>query len=252
MKNNLVGKLFAIVILLFTVLMSILLVENKLDPAEAKKIVAWFGLAVLLLGSVYMLFDKNALRDSSTQKGDLKPYSYSRVQLWWWSIIIIGSYLGVYAATGNYWDLNTTCLTLLGISTITTVSGKIVDNQQNNDQQITRSQDTYPSQGFIMDILSDENGMSVHRFQAFVFNISFGLSFVVTVFSDLSAKAFPTYSPTILGALGVSSGTYLAMKMNENKSNTQSASTTPVSNAVTTSGDELPDLNNKPAVAQDN
>lgn len=218
----------------------------------AKRLAASATLVALLVGSYILLQDDNALRDSS-ELANNKPYSFARVQMWWWTIIILGSFLGVYAVSGNYWPINATCLVLLGISSVTTAGGRMIDNSQTNDASITRHQDLDPSQGLIKDILSDENGLSIHRFQAMIFNLAYGLSFLVEVFSKIHMNgSFPVYADPVLGLLGLSSGTYVYMKLNESQTTTPQKTvnaTTPVKPqavqpvaGLNAQNDELPDL----------
>lgn len=208
-----------------------LLATGAIESIQAIRVSAAVGLALLLFGSFMLLNDKSALRDMSTQQGE-KPYSFSRVQLWWWTLIVLGCYLGAYAITGKSWELNETCLILLGISTVTTAGARMVDNQQENNPNIERHQNCNASEGFLTDILSDENGLSVHRFQALIFNVAYGLTFVVGVFTDITRPdkvyGFPTYDSMVLSLLGISSGAYIVMKMNEN-----TAATTPAPGAST-------------------
>ncbi|MGZ4049134.1 MAG: hypothetical protein ACXVNN_07210, partial [Bacteroidia bacterium] len=167
--KNILQKTPAIILIVLAFALSCTLATHGIETALATKIAAWTCLTLLLLGALYLLFDKDALRDNSDQLNNDKPYSFSRVQLWWWTLVILGSFLGIYAATGNCWPMNSTCLVLLGISLTTTVSGRMIDTQQTNDATVVRSQNS-PSQGILHDILSDENGLSMHRFQALVFN----------------------------------------------------------------------------------
>ena len=72
-----------------------------------------------------------------------------------------------------------------------------------------------------MDILSDQNGVSIHRFQALLFNISIGIAFIVQFIGSMKAATagqtipLPELDQATLGLLGISSGTY-ALKFNEN------------------------------------
>lgn len=66
------------------------------------------------------------------------------------------------------------------------------------------------SEGFLKDLLSDEGGVSFHRFQILVWTLVLGLVFVVAVYKDL---AMPDFSTTLLGLVGVSSGTYIGFKL---------------------------------------
>lgn len=198
-------------------------------------IIAVIGVVVLLFGAWKLYRDNDALRDESVVSP--KPYSFARAQLWWWTIIILGSFIGVYGVTGAFWPLNKTCLILLGISVVTTTAGRLVDNQQISNPNVERHQDRSVSQGFFVDIMSDEYGLSVHRFQAVVFNLVYGLSFLIQVFTSL--KEFPSYDDSTLALLGVSSAAYVALKMNENAPSTTAV---PAKRAAAASGIESDEL----------
>lgn len=241
------GKLPAIAILALLVIVCFLMGSGRLLGEDARHIVAFTTLALVMLTGIYLLWDNGALRDTSVQCDGEKPYSFARVQLWWWTLIICGSYLGIYAITGIYWSLNSTCLILLGISTATTVSGALVDTRQIEDPKVIRTQDA-PSQGFLKDILSDEQGVSMHRFQALVFNVAYGASFVISVFDEGNEGKFPEYGEFTLGLMGISSATYLAMKTNENKPGTVPAQqATP---SATPGNEELADIHSSTGTDQ--
>jgi hypothetical protein len=60
------------------------------------------------------------------------------------------------------------------------------------------------------DLLGDDGEISFHRFQILAWTLVLGIVFVVRVLSDL---AMPEFSGTILGLMGVSSGTYVGFKL---------------------------------------
>ena len=66
------------------------------------------------------------------------------------------------------------------------------------------------SDGFLQDILRDETGVSFHRFQMAAWTIVLGFVFVVNVIGSL---AMPDFSATLLGLMGISSGTYIGFKI---------------------------------------
>ena len=70
------------------------------------------------------------------------------------------------------------------------------------------------SQGFLRDILSDGSGYSFHRFQIFAWTIVLGIIFISSVYNDLT---MPEFSPTLLGLMGLSAGTYIGFKFPEQK-----------------------------------
>ena len=70
------------------------------------------------------------------------------------------------------------------------------------------------SHGFLRDLLSDASGYSFHRFQIFAWTIVLGIIFVSSVYNSLN---MPEFSTTLLGLMGLSSGTYLGFKFPEQK-----------------------------------
>jgi len=85
------------------------------------------------------------------------------------------------------------------------------------DQQLfTLAADAGPtvSQGFLRDVLSDGSGYSFHRFQIFAWTIVLGIIFVSSVYNGLT---MPEFSPTLLGLMGLSAGTYIGFKFPEQK-----------------------------------
>ena len=64
------------------------------------------------------------------------------------------------------------------------------------------------------DLLAENNLISFHRFQIFVWTLILGIIFVVNVYNEL---AMPEFSATLLGLLGVSAGTYIGFKLPESK-----------------------------------
>ena len=70
------------------------------------------------------------------------------------------------------------------------------------------------SAGFLRDLLSDGNGYSFHRFQIFAWTIVLGVIFISSVYNRLT---MPEFSATLLGLMGISSGTYIGFKFPEQK-----------------------------------
>lgn len=64
----------------------------------------------------------------------------------------------------------------------------------------------------LIDILRDGDGISFHRFQIVVWTIVFGAVFVRVVLQDL---IMPEFDSTLLGLMGLSSGTYVGFKFPE-------------------------------------
>ena len=85
-----------------------------------------------------------------------------------------------------------------------------------------------PHTKLYMDLLSDESGVNFHRFQMLIWTIVLSVFFVVRVLAKL---AMPEFSTTLLALMGISAGTYLGFKVNEN-SGAPAPGTTPADPAA--------------------
>jgi len=68
------------------------------------------------------------------------------------------------------------------------------------------------SKSFLNDLFCDGDGVSFHRFQIIVWTFVLGIVFIKAVHSDL---AMPDFDATLLGLMGLSSGTYIGFKFPE-------------------------------------
>ena len=66
------------------------------------------------------------------------------------------------------------------------------------------------SNGFINDILSDDDGVSFHRLQIVGWTVVLILIFIVSVYDVL---AMPDFDTTLLALMGISGGTYIGFKL---------------------------------------
>ncbi|MBR1128930.1 hypothetical protein [Bradyrhizobium iriomotense] len=71
---------------------------------------------------------------------------------------------------------------------------------------------TGQSEAWFTDILSDANGVSLHRFQLFAWTAILGIIFIGASYRNL---AMPVFDTTLMGLLGLSAGTYLGLKIPE-------------------------------------
>ena len=101
-----------------------------------------------------------------------------------------------------------------------TLNRQLIDNRTRIgqiDQQLrtlNSQQSATVSSGFLRDILADSSGYSFHRFQIFAWTIVLGVIFLATVYNNLT---MPEFSPTLLGLMGLSAGTYIGFKFPEQK-----------------------------------
>lgn len=161
------------------------------------------------------------LRDTSKATGH-QPYSWARVQLAWWTVIVLASFIAILWHMGVAPTLNSSTVILLGISAATTATARVIDISDETNL-LTRHQDDF-GKNFFLDILSDQNGVSVSRFQTVVFNLVFGIWFISIVLKCLNSGDADNIMPVItdnnLILLGLSTATYAAMKTTENKTAT--------------------------------
>jgi hypothetical protein len=75
--------------------------------------------------------------------------------------------------------------------------------------KLSASEPPARSRGFIRDILSGGDDYSLHRFQIAVWTIVLGIMFLSSVYNGLT---MPEFSATLLGLMGISSGTYIGFK----------------------------------------
>jgi hypothetical protein len=144
-----------------------------------------------------------------------RPFSLARTQLAFWTAIITSSYIHLmfdrYCGIPIHFDAST--LAILGISMGTTMGGTVIDKQQG---QLRRHQNA-PSKGFFTDILSDENGVSIARFQQVVWTFIAGVLYITQLIDPaLQPGQLPKLDSAILLLSGLSNAAYLSLKVKEN------------------------------------
>jgi hypothetical protein len=168
-----------------------------------------------------------------------RPYSLSRFQMAFWFYLVIAGYVFAWMVTGELDTITDSVLALIGIGAGTALGAAVIDatpagtataiSTTTSGATQTTAAVTVPvpstpppaSQGFLTDVLSDAaDGISIHRFQMFAWTIILGVIFVSSVYKEL---AMPEFSVTLLGLMGISSGTYLGFKFPEKKRNDENA-----------------------------
>jgi hypothetical protein len=154
------------------------------------------------------------LRDKSIlQPENKRSFSLSSTLIFYWTILIFVSICYIGIVSDNLPTIDNGVLILMGIVVGTATAGKVIDTTQSVDPTITRTQDVDETKGFLTDILSDANGISVSRFQTLVFNIIYGFAFLSIVVTQHVLYNFPQQT---LILLGISSGAYALLKVPEN------------------------------------
>lgn len=174
-------------------------------------------------------------------------FSLAQSQMTWWFWIVGSSFVYIAWMTPDFFTagykggLTSQALILLGIGVGTGIGSAIIDQQKQDantalaDLTDARTKLTDPatpaadrpalfaklnaaakqlaSEGFLADILSDANGISLHRFQAFAWTVILGFIFISYVAQ--SGTAMPELTTLELSLLGISASTYLGLKIPE-------------------------------------
>lgn len=173
-----------------------------------------------------------------------RPFSLAQTQMAWWFCIVTGCFVFLWITHGWKHDniLTAQSLILLGIGTGTALGATMI--QQVKSDQLTvlnqfktaaaaiaalpagtpipadllatrdRLAARLASEDFFKDILTDADGISLHRFQSFAWTIVLGIVFIVEVLIN-PMGSMPTFDATLLALLGISGGTYLGFKIPE-------------------------------------
>jgi hypothetical protein len=169
-------------------------------PAAAGLVLAvWLVLAYL--GATSAL-----VRDAAPAQTPLaqRTYSLAKVQMAWWFAIIFASFILLWMVTGETPALSGHALSLLGLSSVTTVAaGGVNGNRVSDDGR---------SGVFFRDLLSDSDGIAIHRFQMLVMTATLGIVFLIHVARHLT---MPEFDPSLLTVMGISAATYVGMKIPE-------------------------------------
>ncbi|MBN8876861.1 MAG: hypothetical protein J0I32_04890 [Sphingobacteriales bacterium] len=172
-------------------------------------------------------FAANAKQQQAAKKWKLPnskaPFSLTKVQFGIWTVIISSAYIYLSLCKGDCatGSINQTALVLMGIFAGTAVASTIIDKNEISDNR-ARLQNR-PSQGFFVDILSDSNGISLHRFQNFAWTVIAMVVYLYKLSEITTGCQLPELSDTLLALTGISSATYLVMKTKENDPPAQTA-----------------------------
>jgi hypothetical protein len=198
------------------VTVSVGLVNGPPWPSEATirfERIHWIWLlcwAVLFVPAIIVFIKYARKSDIIRDRGKLeagvpkdKAYSLARTQMAVWTFLVVGMLVFIFLVTWNG-ALSSGTLVLLGISFSTTLLAATAE----------RTPKPRKTQGFLRDLLSDRDGLglSFHRCQMVLFTIVLAIIFVLKAASTL---VMPEFDPTLLALMGISSGTYLGSKIQD-------------------------------------
>ncbi|MCC3160446.1 hypothetical protein LJ737_24630 [Hymenobacter sp. 15J16-1T3B] len=198
--------------------------------------VAGVGVFFLALGIIALAHRSALLRTG--KEGELtsagvaldsmqRPFSLAKTQLAWWTFIIMSCYLVIYCVTGEMTNISMTTLSLLGISAGTAGLSGLIGMGGDVGKALPGGPEV--SHGWMTDILSDSNGVSIHRLQKVVITVLLGYFFVRTVYKTV---ALPEWNNNETLLLAISSATYLGLKWQENKPGTEAVNAPTAGGAV--------------------
>ena len=219
-------------------------------PRGSRTFICVAVLLAIICGAFALAICTEMIRDSGPKPEDkkLRPYSLARFQMAFWFVLVISAYVFLWLVTGTLDTLTTTVLTLIGIGAGTALGAEVQDASKPNKkealleekrklqglaqrttEETARMEEIKTALGtvkapasdnFLNDVLTDAVGISLHRFQMFVWTIVLGIIFVFEVYQNL---AMPEFSATLLGLMGISAGTYLGFMIPEKHSSQQSS-----------------------------
>lgn len=201
--------------------------------------------------------DANFCKIAATMKkpDDARPsFSLGRSQLAFWTVIVISSFIYVFlkCSTSQHFDipnLNDVNLALLGIAAGTTLISKTIDNSQRDAQGDAVPQQDYPSKGFFIDIISDEKGVSIHRLQNVTWTVVVGAIYIGYVANHPQLPDSTIITTQLLALMGISTGAYLGLKINENQNAPVNTATQNVNAAPAAPVQNINPQGNNPAPA---
>ena len=153
------------------------------------------GLALMAAGLIGLGWDTGLLRDTPPPAATAPaPFSLARVQFAWWLFLVIGGYLYVWLVTGQFIGVVTTgVLALMGISGVSGLAAQVIDPTPNPNA----------SQGFLRDIMSENNTFVLQRVQMAAWTLILGVIFLWTTLTSFS---FPNFDPNLLVLAGIVNG----------------------------------------------
>lgn len=187
----------------------------------------WLLSAVLIVTALSLAFCGLAMHTTllmeryKTLEGALSHrFSIAKVQLAMWFFVIFGAFLVIWLVTGNVDTLNSSILSTLSIGagtalgdTFVKASGPTTATAANPDTVVDAFlAPRWTARRFMRELLSDDEGCSIARFQMLAWTVALVIVFLADVFDDLQ---MPVFGPELLYLLGLSTGTYVAHRVPE-------------------------------------
>ncbi len=183
-----------------------------------------FSIALAIGTFLMILFlalkHKNLLKEQKSDNKLSPPYSFSRVQLLLWTLIICPAFCLNWGFSEKHTPfINDDALILLGIVSGVTLTSGIISNVKINNNKlakdvinITSLKMNLESSNFFSDILKDDDGnFSIPRLQNLVFTMAFLGIFIVSFLANWKME-YPDFDSKAYVLMGITSSTYLIGK----------------------------------------
>lgn len=194
----------------------------RLEVIPRQQFLAFIGLFAFSLGIFILLCRRTSLiRSGSHPVPNQRPYSLSLFQMSFWFFLVIAAYVFMWLINDELDTITDSVLALIGIGAATALGATLIDQKKATPQV---NEPGWTSKGFLNDMMSDPTGVSLHRFQMFVWTLVLGVIFCASVYKNLE---MPEFSATLLGLMGISSGTYLGFKVPEKTGSDTTPGATP-------------------------
>ena len=170
-------------------------------------------LTVAFIATNWWIITKtNFLRESGKAGA---PFSWARSQLFMWTILVVAISVTHWIVNGfKTFELNDTCLVLLGITSASSVASMAIpaSRKVSKNKELYAFKDNNPSHQWFHDILRDENDTpSMSRLQNVLFTFVYLVVFV-SAFVIADGKTLPDFDQTAYLLMGISGGTYVVNK----------------------------------------
>jgi hypothetical protein len=187
--------------------------ENNLTLVVIRTWQFWifFLSLTIFLFVIFLLYRKtDLLRGLPEQMPPVgkKVFSLALSQMLFWTVLVMGAYVFIWATTGDIDAVTDSILILMGISSVTALGARVIDTTSTG----TPVSPELSSGSYWKDILKGTTDFEPHRLQIVTWTLVLGIVFLCTVWSELT---MPSFNGTLLTLMGISSGTYLGFKMKE-------------------------------------
>lgn len=176
-------------------------------------------LAIICFGIILFIGLKtDLLREKAASTEQPSCYSFSRFQLWIWTLIICPVFCLYWGFSGKAPDVNVTALILLGIPmSVTSIAHIVTTTNERTARQaqpdgVLALKHFRDSHTFWTDLLTDDSGqLSVARLQNLIFTIVY-IVIYISMFFKAGMESFPDFEDKAFILMGISSTGYVLGK----------------------------------------